>query len=129
MSGRIAVVTGASSGIGEATARLLTKRGWRCVLVARREGILRELAAETGSEYEVCDVAERAAVEATAARILERHGSIDLLVNGAGILVRGDFIETPLELIERGLAVNYLGGVWLTRGLLAGLRAAADRDG
>lgn len=129
MSGRIAVITGASSGIGEATARLLAKRGWRCVLVARREEILRELAAETGSEYEVCDVADRAAVEGMSARVLERHPSVHLLVNGAGILVRGDFLETPLELIERGLAVNYLGGVWLTRGLLPGLREAADVDG
>jgi short-subunit dehydrogenase len=128
MSGRVAVVTGASSGIGEATARLLAQRGWRCVLVARREDILRKMAAETGSEYEVCDIADRVAVERTAARILERHTSVHLLVNGAGILARGDFVDTPLELVERVFAVNYLGGVWLTRGLLPGLREGARTD-
>ena len=50
---RIAVVTGASSGIGEATARALTAHGWRCVLVARREDLLRKLADEIGGEVEV----------------------------------------------------------------------------
>ena len=129
MNGRIAVVTGASSGIGEATARLLAEAGWQCVLVARREGILAELAAKTGSEYEVCDVADRAAVASMSARILERHPSVHLLVNGAGILARGDFVDTPLELVERAFAVNYLGGVWLTRGLLPGLQEGARADG
>src|SRR6186713_2235142 len=55
---RIAVVTGASSGIGEATARLLAEKGWRCVLVARREDRLRTLADEIGGEVEVCDVGD-----------------------------------------------------------------------
>src|SRR5687767_6192965 len=61
-SGRVAVVTGASSGIGEATARLLASKGWHCVLVARREDRLRALADEIGGEIELCDVADRDAV-------------------------------------------------------------------
>jgi short-subunit dehydrogenase len=126
---RVAVVTGASSGIGEATARLLAQRGWRCVLIARREDVLRSLAAELDAELEVCDVADRAAVAATTARILERHSAVDLLVNSAGILARGTFVDAPLDLIERALAVNYLGCVWVTRGLLEGLREAARRNG
>ena len=56
---RIAVVTGASSGIGEATARALTKQGWRCVLVARREDRLRALADAIGGEVELCDVGQK----------------------------------------------------------------------
>ncbi len=122
---RVAVVTGASSGIGEATARLLAKRGWHCVLLARREDVLRSLAAEIGGEVEGCDVADREAVARTTSRILERHPAVHLLVNSAGILARGSFIDAPLELVERALAVNYLGGVWMTRGLLDGLREAA----
>ncbi len=130
-SSRVAVVTGASSGIGEATARLLAERGWRCVLVARREDELRRLASELDgrAEVEVCDVADRSAVQAATARILERHPEIDLLVNSAGILVRGTFVDAPLDEIERALVVNYLGCVWVTRGLLDGIRAAAATRG
>jgi short-subunit dehydrogenase len=122
---RAAVVTGASSGIGEATARLLAARGWHCVLVARREERLRALQAEIGGEVEVCDVGDRAAVEAMAARVLARHPRVGLLVNNAGMPARETLIDADLDLIERVLEVNYLGGVWCTRALLPGLRAAA----
>lgn len=120
---RVAVVTGASSGIGEATARDLVGRGWLCVLVARREDRLRALADEIGGEIEVCDVGDREAVDAAAARILARHPAIDLLVNNAGIPMRDAFPEADLDLVERVLAVNYFGGAWFTRALLSGLRA------
>ena len=101
------------------------------MLVARREDELRRLAAELdgGAEVEVCDVADRAAVQTATARILERHPEIDLLVNSAGILVRGTFVDAPLDEIERALVVNYLGCVWVTRGLLDGIRAAAATRG
>lgn len=122
---RVAVVTGASSGIGEATARLLAGRGWHCVLVARREDRLRALAGEIGAEFEVCDVGDREAVAAAMGRILERHPRIDLLVNNAGIPARLPFDTVELDLVERVARVNYLGGVWVTRGLLPGLLAAA----
>jgi short-subunit dehydrogenase len=99
--------------------------------VARRERELRALAAELpgGAEVEVCDVADRAAVARTTSSILERHPAIGALVNSAGILARGSFVDAPLDLIERALAVNYLGGVWTTRGLLEGLRRGAAQDG
>ena len=82
---RIAVVTGASSGIGEATARALAARSWHCILVARREDRLRKLAHEIGGEAEPCDIGDLSAVETLAARVRERHPSIDALVNNAGI--------------------------------------------
>src|SRR5439155_4311051 len=85
---RVAVVTGASSGIGAATARLLARRGWTLVLIARREERLHALAREIGGEYEVCDVADRGAVEAAAARVLERHPLVHLLVSNGGIPAR-----------------------------------------
>lgn len=119
---RIAVVTGASSGIGEATARALAARGWHCVLVARREERLRAIAAEIGAEVEPCDIGDRAAVEALGARVLERHGSLSVLVNNAGIPARKPLPEVDLDLVEEVARVNYLGGVWMTRTLLPGLR-------
>jgi uncharacterized protein len=122
---RIAVVTGASSGIGEATARLLAQKGWQCVLVARREDRLRAVAEELGGEVELCDVADRHAVDALAARILERHPAIHLLLNNAGMPARGSYLTVDLDLVRRVIEVNYLGGVWCTRALLPGLREAA----
>jgi NAD(P)-dependent dehydrogenase (short-subunit alcohol dehydrogenase family) len=121
----VAVVTGASSGIGEAIARTLAGAGRRCVLLARREERLRALAAELDGEYEVCDVSDRAAVEQTAARILERHPQIALLVNNAGVPARSSFLDGDVETAFR---TNYLGGVWCLRAFLPGLEAAAPSD-
>jgi hypothetical protein len=119
---RLAVVTGASSGIGAEIARLLARRGWRCVLLARREDRLRALAEEIGGEYEVCDVSDREAVERVAARILERHPQVQLLVNNAGVPARTSFLEGDPEAVMR---TNYLGGIWCLRAFLPGLEAAA----
>ena len=118
----LAVVTGASSGIGEATARELARRGYLTVLVARRQERLEPLAAELGGEFELADVSDRASVERAAAAILERHPRIDLLVNNAGIPGRGDFLDLDPERIEAVIRTNYLGGVWMVRALEAGLQ-------
>lgn len=127
--GRIAVVTGASSGIGEATARLLARKGWWCVLVARREDRLNGLAGEIGGEVELCDVGDREAVDAMASRVLARHPAVHLLVNNAGMPARGTFLTVDPDLVRRVTDVNYLGGVWCTRALLPGLREAAAAGG
>lgn len=118
---RIAVVTGASSGIGAEIARALAKRDWHCVLLARREDRLRALAEEVGAEYEVCDVTDRAAVDAVAAR----HPRVDLLVNNAGVPARASFLEGD---VETALRTNYLGGIWCVRAFLPALEAAVPSD-
>ena len=125
LAGRTVLVTGASSGIGEAIARLLAQKGWHCVLVARREERLRTLAEELGAEVEPCDVGDRDAVEAMAARVLDRHPSLQLLLNNAGMPARGTYLTVDLDLVRRVTEVNYLGGVWCTRALLPGLQASA----
>lgn len=122
---RIAVVTGASSGIGEATARELARRGWRTVLVARRRDRLEQLASDLAAEIEVCDVSERKDVDRAAASILARHPRVELLVNNAGIPGRGDFFALEPERIEAVLRTNYLGGVWMVRALEPGLQPGA----
>ena len=124
---RVAVITGASSGIGEAIARALARTGWHCVLLARRADELERIAGEIGGEWEVCDVSDRAQVDEVAARVLDRHPAIGLLVNNAGIPARGSFLDIDPELVERVTAVNYLGGVWCLRAFAPGLRASAPR--
>jgi uncharacterized protein len=123
--GRVAVVTGASSGIGEATARELARRGWHCVLLARRGERLERVAGEIGGEWELCDVADRVQVNEVAGRILERHPAVGLLMNNAGMPARGSFLDIDPELIEQVIDVNYLGGVWCLRAFLPGLQSAA----
>jgi short-subunit dehydrogenase len=125
---RVAVVTGASSGIGAAIARALAERGWHTVLLARREDRLRELAEEVGGEYEVCDVGRRDEVERVAAKVMERHPQIRLLVNNAGIPGRRGFAEIELDRLEEVLRVNYLGAVWCLRAFLPALEAAGRSD-
>lgn len=72
-------------------------------------------------EHVEVDVSDRDAVEAAAARVLERHPRIDLLVNNAGIGARDTYLDSDPETIERVILVNYLGSVWTTRAFLPGL--------
>ncbi|HEU0304239.1 MAG TPA: SDR family NAD(P)-dependent oxidoreductase, partial [Gaiellaceae bacterium] len=120
----VAVVTGGSSGIGAALARLLTRRGWHCVLVARGTERLASVAAELGAEHEACDVGDREAVDRVAAAVMSRHPEIGLLVNNAGIPGRTGFLDADPERIESVVRVNYLGGVWCVRAFLPALEAA-----
>ncbi len=127
-SSAVAVITGGSSGIGAEVARLLTEGGWRCVLVARGEERLRALAEELGAEAEICDVGDRAAVGALAARVTARHPQIKLLVNNAGIPGKADFVDGDPERIENVMRINYFGGIWCLREFLPALEAAAPAD-
>jgi short-subunit dehydrogenase len=125
---KVAVVTGASSGIGAVLARALARRGLLCVLLGRRETRLRPLAAEIGGEFEVCDVGDRAAVDIVATRVLERHPRLALLVNNAGIPGRTSFLDGDPARIEEVMRVNYFGSVWCLRAFLRGLEAATPSD-
>jgi len=125
---QVAVVTGGSSGIGAAVARRLTERGWTCVLLARGEERLRKVAEQLGAEWETCDVADREAVDRAASAIRERHATLGLLVNNAGIPGRGGFLRAAPEVIEQVTRTNYLGGVWCLRAFLPALEAAAPSD-
>jgi short-subunit dehydrogenase len=121
---RVAVVTGASSGIGAALTRALSSRGWQCVILGRRAERLQQIADDTGAEVEICDVSDRGQVEETAARVLERHPAVSLLVNNAGIPAHGTFLSASPERIEQVIRTNYLGSVWVLRAFLPGLERA-----
>jgi NAD(P)-dependent dehydrogenase (short-subunit alcohol dehydrogenase family) len=113
----VAVVTGASSGIGAELIRTLRARGWHTVGLSRRPS--------EADEHEECDVAERTSVDAAAARVLERHPKIDLLVCNAGLAAGGSFLNVPPERIEEVMRVNYLGSLWTTLAFLPGLAAGS----
>jgi len=122
---QVAVVTGGGTGIGAAVARKLAERDWHCVLVGRREDRLRDTAEEIGAEHEVCDVADRAAVERMAASVRDRHPAIGLLVNNAGVSGRGNYLDLEPERVEELIRINYLGSVWCLLALLPALESAA----
>jgi NAD(P)-dependent dehydrogenase (short-subunit alcohol dehydrogenase family) len=114
VDGRVAVVTGASSGIGAALAEGLARAGARVVLVARRADRIDELAKRLGTEgaeavAHTCDVAVEAEVDQLAARVLERFGRADILVNNAGITRVIPAQDEPLETFEQVLATNLTG--------------------
>ena len=127
----VAVVTGGSSGIGAAVARLLARKGWDCLLVARNEERLRSVADEIRAEHAVCDVGDREAVDRMAASVRKRHPAIKLLVNSAGLSGRTPgsrrrrgFVDTDPGWIEELFRINFLGAVWCLRAFLPALEAA-----
>jgi short-subunit dehydrogenase len=124
---KIAVVTGASSGIGAELARQLARRGARVALVARRRERLEQLAKEIEAgggraSLHVCDVASRAEVEAAAREVIAAHGGVDLLVNAAGYVSHVLFKDQDLDDIERMTRTNYLGSVYWIKAVLPSMR-------
>jgi short-subunit dehydrogenase len=124
----IALITGASSGIGEAVARRVAREpGAKLVLVARREDRLRALAEELGVPATVLaeDLVDEGAAGRIAAAVEQEHGRLDLLVNNAGAAWRGRFAETGWENVHRHMALNFEATVRLTEALLPVLRRSA----
>ena len=123
----IALVTGASSGIGEATARRIAgEPGAKLILVARRQDRLEALAAEIGGATVIAaDLTEDGAPAEVAQRVEAEHGRLDLLVNNAGAAWRGTFGEAGWENLERHMKLNFDAVARLTEALLPILRRSA----
>ncbi len=126
---RVMLITGASSGIGEATARRLAREPRSSlVLVARRDERLRTLALELGERrvsYVAADLLDDDAPARIRDHVLERHGRLDLLVNNAGASWRARFADGGYHNVQRTMAINFDAAVRLTEALLPLLRSCA----
>ena len=122
---QIALVTGASSGIGAATARLLASAGYRVVLAARRESALRKVAAELAGNpvVEPLDASDGEAVEAMAERVRASVGIPDVIVNAAGAGAWKDMEETTPAEVQAMIGAPYLAAFHVTRAFLGGMLA------
>jgi len=133
LNGAVALVTGASSGIGEATARMLAGRGATVAMAARRtdrlEQLGEEIAGSGGTALPVeLDVSNREAAEAAVARTVEELGRLDVLVNNAGVMLLGPMLEAPVEEWQQMVEVNLLGLMYMTKAAVPHLLEAAGGD-
>ncbi len=124
----VALITGASSGIGEATARRLGRDpGTRLILVARRREKLEALARELGGGLTIAvDLTDPDAPAEIAATVEQEHGRLDLLVNNAGASWRGSFADTGWANLERHMKLNFEAPARLTEALLPIIRRTAQ---
>jgi NADP-dependent 3-hydroxy acid dehydrogenase YdfG len=129
-----AVVTGASSGIGAATARRLAAEGASVVLVARRRQRLEELAAEietAGGRALVidADVSQQDQAESVIARSVDHFGRLDILINNAGVMLLGPAAGAPLDEWQRMVELNVLGLLYCAHAAVPHLVHAAETGG
>ena len=106
LAGAVAIVTGASRGIGRATALALARRGVTVVAVARDESALADVSAATDGSHFVADVTDPAHAEDLVRHTLETYGKIDIVVANAGVGFAGDFMTMPAGRIHELLDVN-----------------------
>jgi NADP-dependent 3-hydroxy acid dehydrogenase YdfG len=127
---KVVVVTGAGTGIGEAVARGFVDAGARVAFVGRRAEKLAEAASGLAEERVLlnsCDVADRAAVDALAAQVEDQWGTVDVLVNNAGINTNPRAVgEVDPEDWDRTIAINLTGVYNMIRAVLPGMRAKKD---
>ena len=133
LNGAVALVTGASSGIGEATARMLAGRGATVAIAARRtdrlEKLGEEIAGAGGPALPVeLDVSDREAAEAAVSRTVEELGRLDVLVNNAGVMLLGPMLEAPVSEWQQMVEVNLLGLMYMTKAAVPHLLEAAEGD-
>ncbi len=118
---KVAIITGAASGIGHATARAMTRLGARVALVDVNESGTAAAAEELGTLGLACDVADEAAVNNMVEQVQQRLGPVDILFNNAGIATGGDPLTTPVEVWQTQWEVNVMAHVYAVRAVLPGM--------
>ena len=120
--GKVVVVTGGASGMGEATAREFARSGAHVVIVDRNQERAPQIASEIDAGAQVGDVSDSAFCNAVVADTLARYGRLDVLVNAAGIIVRASGEETSDEQWQRIMAVNVSGTFFMCRAAIKAMK-------
>ncbi|HEX6470536.1 MAG TPA: SDR family NAD(P)-dependent oxidoreductase [Streptosporangiaceae bacterium] len=133
LDGTVALVTGASSGIGEAAARALAERGAAVAVVARRKQRLDDLAgriAEAGGRAHVieADITDQAQAQMCVEQTVSELGRLDTVVNNAGVMLLGPAVDAPLDEWNRMVALNVQGLLYVAHAALPHLLAAAESE-
>ena len=133
LTGTVAIVTGASSGIGDATARLLAEHGAAVAVVARRKDrldrLVSQIEADGGAALAVpTDLTDRAQAEQAVQTVVDRFGRLDILINNAGLMLLGPVVGADVDEWERMIAINQKALLYVTNAALPYLLKAADDE-
>src|SRR6478735_5114832 len=124
----VALVTGASSGIGEATARALAEQGATVAVAARRKDRLDALVGEIGGLALETDVTDREQAVAAVERTAQELGRLDIVINNAGVMLLGEIVDAPVEEWDRMIELNLQGLLYIAHAALPHLLRAAERE-
>jgi NADP-dependent 3-hydroxy acid dehydrogenase YdfG len=132
LEGTVALVTGASSGIGEATAIALAAEGATVAIAARRRDRLEQVVERIGPDTDVLvvetDITDEAAARAMVEATVTEFGRLDTVVNNAGVMLLGPIVDAPVEEWRRMVELNVLGLLYTTHAALPHLLEAAERE-
>ena len=130
LAGKVAIITGASSGIGEAAARLLAQQGCKLTLAARSVDKMQALAAELPADTLVvrADMTQPADISAMLERTLDRFGRVDILLANAGIWIRGQFAEGDLDVYSTLLKINVDGVLRCVHAVIPQMKKQGNGD-
>jgi NADP-dependent 3-hydroxy acid dehydrogenase YdfG len=127
LDGTVALVTGASSGIGEATARALARQGAKLAVAARRKDRLDALAQELGDVLVIeADITDREQAIGAVNRTVEELGRLDTVVNNAGVMLLGEAKDAPLDEWDRMVQINVYGLLYIAHAAIDPLLQAAE---
>jgi len=130
LAGKVVIITGASSGIGAACARLLAQQGCKLALAARRVDAMQRLADQLQAECLVvqADMTAPADIKRMVAATLERFGRVDALLANAGVYIRGQFAEGDIEQLTRMFALNVDGVLRCAHAVIPAMKAQGSGD-
>ena len=126
LDGTVALVTGASSGIGEATARALARQGAKVAIAARRRDRLEALGGEIGGLVIEADITDRDQATGAVTQTVAELGRLDTVINNAGVMLLGPVVDAPLEEWERMVDLNIKGLLYVAHAAMPHLLSAAE---